>query len=79
MIDARQATSFESSCGGAEGAGEEKQECGASCNARIEPRRAQAFNLIFRKIDEKHAIEASRSNDLLCCVLPSASFLEELR
>jgi len=30
----------------------------------IKPRRANAINLIFSKIDEKLSIEASRSNDL---------------
>jgi hypothetical protein len=34
-------------------------------NARINPRRAQAFNLHQRKNLENHAIEASRFNELL--------------
>ena len=33
-------------------------------NARIQPRRAQAFYLTFSEMDEKQAIEASRCNEL---------------
>jgi len=35
-------------------------------NARIQPRRAQASNLTFRKTLENEAIEASRWNELIC-------------